>query len=217
MSDKGLNETKTGKLERADVISTLYWKVGYAQDIGSRSEQQDSVGAVLGTFHDKPALLAVLADGMGGMKNGAEFSRITVDFHLENFQRLLNSTDRLPFVLLAAAGGVVTWLWLRFVCRRVYGGYYYEGLISMYGMLTGTIGSGILLLREIDPDLRTPAANNLVIGSSFGIILGAPVLVLVGIASRSARMCFVTIGLALVYGVVLTLLICKAGRKKKNG
>ena len=103
MSDKGLNETKTGKLERADVISTLYWKVGDAQDIGSRSEQQDSVGAVLGTFHDKPALLAVLADGMGGMKNGAEFSRIAVDFHLENFQRLLDSKDRLPFVLLALA------------------------------------------------------------------------------------------------------------------
>ncbi len=118
-----------------------------------------------------------------------------------------------PFALLAAAGGVVTWLWLKFVCRKVYGGYYYEGLISMYGMLTGTIGSGILLLREIDPDLHTPAANNLVIGSSFGIILGAPVLVLVGLASRSAIMCFVTIGLALVYGAVLTLIICKAGKK----
>ena len=122
----------------------------------------------------------------------------------------------LPFALLAVGGGVVTWLWLRFVCKKVYGGYYYEGLISMYGMLTGTIGSGILLLREIDPDLRTPAANNLVIGSSFGIILGAPVLVLVGLASRSALMCFVTIGLALAYGAVLTLLICKAGRKKKK-
>ena len=122
----------------------------------------------------------------------------------------------LPFILLAVAGGVITWLWLKLLCRRVYGDYYYEGLISMYGMLTGTIGSGILLLREIDPDLRTPAANNLVIGSSFGIILGAPVLVLVGLASRSTLMCLVTIGLAIVYGAVLTFIIYKAkGRKKQ--
>ena len=26
----------------------------------------------------------------------------------------------------------------------------------MYGMLTGTISSGVLLLREIDPDFDTP-------------------------------------------------------------
>ncbi len=119
-----------------------------------------------------------------------------------------------PFILLSAAGGVITWLWLRFVCKRVYGSYYYEGLISMYGMLTGTIGSGILLLREIDPDLQTPAANNLVIGSSFGIVLGAPLLVLVGIAARSTAMCLVTIGLAAVYGAFLTFIICRLGKKK---
>lgn len=122
----------------------------------------------------------------------------------------------IPFLLLAVAGGVVTWFWLRFVCKKVYGDYYYEGLISMYGMLTGTIGSGILLLREIDPDFRTPAANNLVLGSSFGIILGAPVLILVGLAARSAAMCFVTLGLAAVYWGVLTVVILKAGRKKDN-
>ena len=119
-----------------------------------------------------------------------------------------------PFVLLAVAGGAVTWIWLRIVCKRVYGDYYYEGLISMYGMLTGTIGSGILLLREIDPDLQTPAANNLVIGSSFGIVFGAPVLILVGLASRSTAMCFATIGIAVVYWAVLTFVIYRAGRKK---
>ena len=119
-----------------------------------------------------------------------------------------------PFILMAVAGGAVTWFWLKFICKKVYGGYYYEGLISMYGMLTGTIGSGILLLREIDPDLATPAANNLIVGSSFGIVLGAPVLILVGLASRSPALCFVTLGLAAAYGAVLALLILRLGRKK---
>ena len=39
----------------------------------------------------------------------------------------------------------------------MYPGYVYEGFLSMYGMLTGTISSGVLLLREIDPDLETPS------------------------------------------------------------
>ena len=121
----------------------------------------------------------------------------------------------LPFVLLAVAGGVVTWFHLRFVCAKIYPGYYYEGLISMYGMLTGTISSGVLLLREIDPDLSTPAANNLVTGSTFGIVLGAPVLILVGIAPRSDLMCWITALLAAAYLGLLLLLILKLGKKKK--
>ena len=119
----------------------------------------------------------------------------------------------LPFVLLVVAGAIVTWIHLAFVCKVVYRDYYYEGLISMYGMLTGTISSGILLLREIDPDLSTPAANNLVIGSSFGIILGAPVLVLVGIAPRSP---WLVVLLAALYCVILYAVILKAHRKKKT-
>lgn len=120
----------------------------------------------------------------------------------------------LPFALLAVGGGIVTWLYLGAVCRAVYPDYYYEGLISMYGMLTGTISSGVLLLRELDPELETPAANNLITGSSFGILLGAPVLFLVGFAPGSERNCWLTLLLAVVYLGLLLLLIYQ---KKSRG
>lgn len=121
----------------------------------------------------------------------------------------------LPFLLLAVLGGVFTWFHLSFVCKKVYPDYYYEGLISMYGMMTGTISSGVLLLREIDPDLSTPAANNLITGSSVGILFGAPVLVLVGMAPRSDTMCWVTLLLAAAYLALLLLVILKLkGRKR---
>ena len=119
----------------------------------------------------------------------------------------------LPFALMSLAGGAGTWFYLSYVCKKAYGGYYREGLISMYGMLTGTIGSGILLLREIDPELNTPAANNLVVGSSYAIVLGAPILVFVSLAAKSTMMCLITFVLAAVYMVALTAVICR-GKKK---
>jgi len=115
----------------------------------------------------------------------------------------------LPFVLLALAGGIGTWYYLCYVCKKAYPNYYREGLISMYGMLTGTIGSGILLLREIDPELNTPAANNLVAGSSYGIILGAPILIFVSLAAKSTLMCVITFALAAVYLAALTAVIVR--------
>ena len=75
-----------------------------------------------------------------------------------------------------------------------------------------TVSSGVLLLREIDPELKTPAANNLVSGSSYGIVLGAPLLVFVSLAAKSTVLCFATLGLVIAYLAVLTLVLVK---KKK--
>ncbi len=119
----------------------------------------------------------------------------------------------LPFVLMAVAGGIVTLIYLRWLCKKIYPGYYYEGLLSMYGMMTGTISSGVLLLREIDPQFSTPAANNLVTGSGTGILFGVPMLIFIGMAPKSDAMLYTTIGIIAVYWTLLMLFICKAKRK----
>ena len=118
-----------------------------------------------------------------------------------------------PFLLMAVAGGVTTFYFLRWLCKVVYPGYWEEAFVAMYGMLTGTISSGVLLLRQVDPAFKTPAANNLITGSSFGIVLGAPLLIFIGLAAKSETMLFVTLGLVAVYMALLILFLHK-GRKK---
>jgi len=120
----------------------------------------------------------------------------------------------LPFLLMAIIGGIITYLYLQAMCKRLYPDYFYEGFFSMFGMLTGTISSGVLLLREIDPDMETPASNNLVTGSSFGIAFGFPVLLLVSFASKDTLSVFLTVLIAAAYLAALLLFIFKAGKKK---
>lgn len=122
----------------------------------------------------------------------------------------------LPFIFMAVAGGIVTFIYLDYMCKKLYPDYAYEGFFSMYGMLTGTISSGVLLLREIDPEYETPAANNLISGSSFGIVFGAPMLILISMAAKSDVMVFVTLGLIVIYLVILLLFIFKAGKKREK-
>ena len=130
-----------------------------------------------------------------------------------NFEDL--SGQWIPFILMAILGAIVTFIYLIVMCKKLYPDYAYEGFFSMYGMLTGTISSGILLLREIDPEFKTPAANNMVTGSSFGIIFGAPVLLLVSMAPKSTMMTFVVLGLVIIYLAILLLFMLQAGKKKK--
>ena len=122
----------------------------------------------------------------------------------------------LPFILMIVAGAIVTLLHLQFTCRIVYKGYYYEGLVSMFGMMTGTISSGVLLLRELDPQMKTPAGNNLVLGSSCAILLAVPLLVLVGLAPKSTLMTFVTLGAVIVYYFILMGIVLSGHKGKKK-
>jgi len=115
----------------------------------------------------------------------------------------------LPFFIMAVAGGWITFIYLEWLCKKLYPGYFYEGMLSMYGMLTGTISSGVLLLREIDPTYKTPAANNLLTGSSFAIVFGVPMLVLIGLAPESDASLFITLGLMVIYLILLLLFMLK--------
>lgn len=121
-----------------------------------------------------------------------------------------------PFIIMAVLGGIITFVYLRIMCKKLYPKYEYEAFFSMYGMLTGTISSGVLLLREIDPNFNTPAANNLITGSSFGIAFGAPLLVLISLAAKNTMMTFVTLGLLVVYFLLLMLIMVKKSRKKNK-
>ena len=119
-----------------------------------------------------------------------------------------------PFALMAVAGGAVTFFWLKWLSGKIYPAYSEEAFVSMYGMMTGTISSGVMLLREIDPNFRTPAANNLLTGSAFAIVFGAPMLLLVGLAPQSLLLTWLTLGLLVVYLALLLVFLLAVRRRK---
>ncbi len=119
-----------------------------------------------------------------------------------------------PFLLMAVLGGLATLFYLRLFCKKLFPDYATEAFFGMYGMLTGTISSGVLLVRELDPDLKTPAAMNLVTGSSFGIAFGAPVLILVGMAPSKLVL---AVAIILVYWAALIVFLLRfKGFSKKT-
>lgn len=120
-----------------------------------------------------------------------------------------------PFILVTTVGGVVTFVYLKFLAKRVYPEYELEAFISMYGMLTGTASTGIALLREVDPHFKTPAANNLVLGASSAIVFGFPLLMLVGIAYQSTVLAFVTLGITAVAFIFINIFLLRKKIFKK--
>ncbi|GHV01756.1 sodium:glutamate symporter [Clostridia bacterium] len=108
----------------------------------------------------------------------------------------------IPLLIITTAGGVATLFYVRYICNKMYPGYKDEAFITMYGMLTGTLSNGIILLRELDPEFRTPAALDQVFGSATALIFGIPMLILLPIAVADPGIYYV-FGIVAVYFVFL--------------
>lgn len=122
----------------------------------------------------------------------------------------------LPFVLVCTLGAVATFFYVRWISSHLYPTYQYEGFFSMFGMLTGTASNGMILLREIDPKFETPAANNLVLQTLPAVVLGFPVLLLVGYGPQSWEATLITFGCCVVVFASFTVFLMRNRIFKKK-
>lgn len=127
----------------------------------------------------------------------------------------------LPFTLVAVLGGLATMIYIVKMSKRIYGQYQLENILGMYGMMTGTISTGMALIREVDPNFKTNAAEHLVFGSATALPLGIPLMVLLsipvtGYSEGNELLYFIGLGAFVVYMIgLLAILLIK--RRKNRG
>ncbi len=93
-------------------------------------------------------------------------------------------------LILGVAGLVITYLYNYFVAKKLFPAYAQEQFLMMYGMLTGTASTGIILLREIDCKFETPAADNMVYQNFPAIVFGFPMMLLATLAPVKPTLTF---------------------------
>lgn len=122
----------------------------------------------------------------------------------------------ITLLTLVIGGGLITYFYLGYVTKIVYPSYVHEAWLVFYGTMTGTASTGIALLREKDPYFETPAANDIVYGSSMAIPLGFPLLLFVGIVSQGwIALAIVLIVLSLIFIIYHYFLMKKPKISKK--
>ena len=118
-------------------------------------------------------------------------------------------------LILGVVGLVITYVYNLFVAKRLFPAYPQEQFLMMYGMLTGTASTGVILLREIDGDFKTPASDNMVYQNLPAIALGFPMMLLATLAPVKPALTMVIFA---VFFLVLQVVLFRSyifRRKKK--
>ncbi len=118
-------------------------------------------------------------------------------------------------LILGVVGLLATYVYLRVVCKKLFPDYEEEQFLMMYGMLTGTASTGTILLREIDGEFRTPAADNMVYQNFPAIVFGFPLMLLANLAPYKPEL---TLGILVAFFAVMNIILFRNQifKSKKN-
>ncbi|MGP4071203.1 hypothetical protein ACTWQB_01455 [Piscibacillus sp. B03] len=86
-----------------------------------------------------------------------------------------------PVLLITTVGGLLTVLYLVWIVPRIFPNAALPNTLGFFGMQTGTISTGMALVKAVDPHFKTNTADNLVMGSGTALLFGFPLLILLNI------------------------------------
>ena len=116
-------------------------------------------------------------------------------------------------LIMGVAGLVITYIYNHITAHALFPEYAEEQFLTMFGMLTGTASTGVILLREIDGEFRTPAADNLVYQNFPAIVFGFPLMLLATLAPEKP---YLTLILLAAFFVVMNIILFRSFIFKKK-
>ena len=91
----------------------------------------------------------------------------------------------LPIVIISVLGAIVTYAYIRLVAVECFKGFEHEFFLMCFGTLTGTASNGVILMKEVDPGLRTPTSSLYILSNFPAMVMIAPLLFMLGFAGKS--------------------------------
>lgn len=85
----------------------------------------------------------------------------------------------LPLLLISVFVSLATWGLILYLTNDAFENYRFERFAAIFGNMTGTLQSGLVLLRILDSGMKSPVSFNLVYGSGLALVFGFPLLLLI--------------------------------------
>ena len=122
----------------------------------------------------------------------------------------------LPIVVLSIIGTISTFIYVRKVAKECFKGFEHEFFLMSFGTFTGTASNGMILMKEVDPGLKTPTSSLYILSNFPAMVMIAPVLFLLGFASKSLMNAIIACAIFFVLWLAYTIYLFRRRIFKKK-
>jgi ESS family glutamate:Na+ symporter len=91
----------------------------------------------------------------------------------------------LEITLLSVFAGLMALVLVPWFCSRIFTDHQFHRMLLVYGVSTGTLPTGLALLRVIDPDFETPAASDYMFSVGITFMLAVPFILSINLPAYS--------------------------------
>lgn len=116
----------------------------------------------------------------------------------------------IPILSMCVIGGAVTLLTVPWLCSRVFTDHRLARTLIIYGASTGTMPTGLALLRVVDPDFETPVAADYMYSTAVIFVIVIPLILAINLpayAAKTGNMLYFYLMLGVVAAYLLVVIV----------
>ena len=122
----------------------------------------------------------------------------------------------LPIIILSLVGTAITYVYIRLVAEECFKGFEHEFFLMSFGTMTGTASNGVILMKQIDPGMRTPTSSLYILSNFPAMVMIAPLLLFLGFAGQSLNNAVIAFATFFVLWLVYTVYLFRRKIFKKH-
>jgi ESS family glutamate:Na+ symporter len=112
----------------------------------------------------------------------------------------------IPILTIAVIGAAISTVTVFWTVSRLFTDNRFRRAIMFYGCLTGTLSTGLALLRVVDPDFKTPVATEYMYGTGITFVLVIPLILMLNLPGywySTGQISYLWATLAIIAGYVV--------------
>jgi ESS family glutamate:Na+ symporter len=90
-----------------------------------------------------------------------------------------------PILILSVVGAAFAFVTLPWIASRLYDEHQFHRMVLLFGVSTGTLTTGLALLRVLDPEFETPVATDYAYASGMVFVFAIPLILSINLPVRS--------------------------------
>ena len=116
----------------------------------------------------------------------------------------------IPILLLSLIAGVLALVLVPWFCSRIFVDHQFHRTMMIFGVSTGTLPTGLALLRVIDPEFETPVASDYMYASGLTFVFAIPFILAINLpayAATTGNMMYFWAGIGVSVAYILFVLV----------
>lgn len=90
-----------------------------------------------------------------------------------------------PIVLMSSICGFMVFVTVPWMSSRMFRDHQFERMLMLYGVSTGTLSTGLALLRVMDPEFKTKVASDYMVSAGLTFVLAIPFILSINLPAAA--------------------------------